>query len=77
MSRFLPETDPDRKLLWFASHMRTIPRRAIRCEIYGTISAAVDERAVTRIFTKVAPAASHSAIYAAKTVLQDRLDENL
>lgn len=74
MASFSPENDPDRRLVRFACVMSNIPRRALRCEIYGTVSAAVDTRAVTRIFGKVSPAASHSAIHAALVILQDRLD---
>ena len=75
MSSYIPESDADRKLLQFSGVMRRIPRSAVRCEIYGTVSAAVDQQAVKRIFYKVSPCASRDAIYAATLILQDRLDE--
>lgn len=74
MSAYEPEGDADRRLLAFVGRMRRIPRRALRCEIYGTVRAVLDDRAAARIFARVSPAASRDAIYAARIVLQDRLD---
>ncbi len=53
----------DQRLLNFAARMRHIPRLPLRCEIYGTVSAVLDERAACRVFAKIAPGASRSALY--------------
>lgn len=65
----------DDRVVFFAWNMRRIPRKAVRCEVYGTVSAAVDERHARNIFAKVAPAASADALSEALSVLQHRLDE--
>lgn len=73
MSRSEPATDEERRLLRFASAMHGIPRRAIRCDVYGTVSVVVDERHARNILRRVAPTAAPSAVYDALCVLQDRL----
>ena len=75
MSPPAAENHPDKSLIRFASTMRQIPRTSVRCEVYGTVRAVVDERHVRNIFRKVAPAASQDAIYTALAILSDRLDE--
>lgn len=65
----------DRNLLKFAKSMRRIPRKAQRCDVYGTVSAVVDKRHALAIFRKVAPCATGPALYDAMVILQDRLDE--
>lgn len=59
----------------FALRMRRIPRLAVRCEVYGTVSATVDRRHALNIFRKVISAEVTPAIaYEAMCVLQERLD---
>lgn len=75
-SKYEPTNEHERRLLRFAASMDHIPRKAIRCEIYGTVTAVVDASHARNIFRKVAPAAASQAIYAALSILQDRLDDN-
>jgi hypothetical protein len=71
------ESFQDRNLLKFAQSMRSIPRQALRCDLYGTISVVVDRRHVTAIFRKIAPCATRTALHDAMVILQDRLDESM
>ncbi len=60
----------------FALNMKKIPRKALRCEIYDTVSVVVDERHATNVLLKCGdPAATGSEIYRALIILQDRLEE--
>lgn len=54
--------------------MRDIPRKAVRCEIYGTITAAVDKTHAMNIIRKVVPGITKTDCYTALCILQDRLD---
>lgn len=63
------------KLESFALRMNRIPRQIQRCEIYGTISAVVDQAHAKNIFRKIDPLATQSEIYRAIVILQERLDE--
>jgi hypothetical protein len=58
----------------FAHNMRNIPRKPLRCEIYGTVTAVVDQKHAFNIIAKVLPGIRPSETYEAMTVLQDRLD---
>lgn len=75
-TKYEPSNAQEKNLLRFASTMSRIPRRALRCDLYGTVSAVVDERHALNIFRKLAPYASTSALNAACQILQDRLDES-
>lgn len=75
MAQMIPETKADRDLLSFAARMKSVPRRAQKCDIYDTVTAVVDERHARNIFRKIAPTASGPAIYTALAILSDRLDE--
>ena len=60
----------------FAGRMRQIPRKAVRCELYGTVHAVVDAKHVVNIFRKVVnPLVNPNIAYEAINILQDRLDE--
>ena len=75
MSKPRLDTDPNNsRAVKFAERMNRIPRRALRCEIYGTVSVALDERHAANIIRKVFPCATQSEIYAAMTVLHNRID---
>ena len=63
-----------RRAAEFAAVMRTIPRRALRCEIYGTIAATVDRAHALNILKKAIPGLRASETYDAMLGLQDRLD---
>ncbi len=58
----------------FAHTMRSVPRKALRCEIYGTVSAVVDRKHAFNILAKVFPGLTINEAYEALTILQDRLD---
>ncbi len=58
----------------FATRMHSIPRKALRCEIYGTVSAVVDQKHAFNILAKVLPGLRASETYDAMVILQDRLD---
>lgn len=63
------------KAVRFAEHMKRIPRKALRCPVYGTMHVVVDEPHAKNIILKHGdPAATASDIYDAMRVLQDRLD---
>ncbi len=64
-------------LVSFAWRMRTVPRKAQRCEIYGTVSAVVDRDHALNILRKAFPGYRIDAViaYRAFNVLQERLDE--
>ena len=64
------------KLDAFADRMNRIPRKVIRCEVYGTPRVVVDKRHATNIFLKVFPTATSVDIYDALNILQDRLDDD-
>lgn len=60
----------------FAGRMRAIPRKAVRCELYGTVRAVVDAKHVVNIFRKVInPSVNKNVAYEAINILQDRLDD--
>lgn len=69
-----PRSDMADKAVSFAYRMRSVPRRALRCEIYGTVTAAVDQRHAFNIMAKAIPGLRASETYDAMVVLQDRLD---
>lgn len=59
----------------FAQVMRRVPRRALRCDVYGTVSAVVDRAHALNILRKAIPGLRASETYDALVVLQSRLDE--
>jgi len=61
-------------LIRFATGMRRIPRKALRCEVYGTVSVVVDRAHAINIFRKLFPATNAQEHYIALMLLQDRLD---
>ena len=58
----------------FAYNMRVIPRKAIKCEIYGTVTATVDRAHALNILKKVIAGLRNSETYDAMVILQERLD---
>lgn len=63
------------KIADFAHRMGRIPRKAVCCEVYGTISVVVDRKHATNIFRKVfGHKATSAACCDALGILQDRLD---
>lgn len=59
----------------FALRLRRIPRKAVRCEIYGTVAAVVDRAHALNIFRKViSPLIDANIAYEALNTLQERLD---
>ena len=58
----------------FAHRMTRIPRKALRCEVYGTVSVVVDQGHAKNILRKVVPTATSADLYHALAILQDRLD---
>ncbi len=69
-----PRADMVDRAVAFATRMHSIPRKALRCEIYGTVTAVVDQRHAYNILAKVLPGLRTSETYDAMVVLQDRLD---
>lgn len=61
----------------FAWRMRQIPRKPLRCDVYGTVTATVDIDHALTIFRKVFPGyrIDKMVAYTALSVLQSRLDE--
>lgn len=72
-----PGRTPDEQVVAFAWRMRRIPRLAVRCVVYGTVSVAVDERHARNILRKVVPQASSEAVYDALCAMQERLDASV
>jgi hypothetical protein len=70
-----PATPADRSLLAFAERMRNIPHRPVRDDVYGDVTAVVDQKHARAIFRKVAPMATHDGVNAALQALQERLDD--
>ncbi len=65
------------KISDFAHNMRSVPRKVITCEVYGTKSAAVDQAHAMNVFRKVfGYQATATACYRALAVLADRLDDD-
>jgi hypothetical protein len=67
--------DTDSKAAKFAVRMRKIPRKVVRCDVYGTVAVAVDERHARNILRKVVPTATSSEVYVALMIMQERLDD--
>lgn len=59
----------------FAERMHRIPRKPLRCEIYGTVRVVVDQNHAKNVIKKVVPTATEQDLYEALHILQDRLDE--
>lgn len=59
----------------FAERMNRIPRKAVRCKLYGTISVVLDRKHARNIFRKVFPLATSEEILDALGVLEDRVYE--
>ncbi len=68
------DADPmDSKAARFAERMTKVPRRTIRCDIYGTMSVVLDERHAANIIRKVVPCATQAEVYAAMSILAERV----
>lgn len=63
------------KVMGFVSRMRRIPRKAQRCELYGTVKAVVDERRAKNIIRKMFPRVERGTLYEAMWAMQEALDE--
>ncbi len=65
------------ELQGFAYRMRSVPRKALRCEVYGTVTAVVDTDHALNIFRKVFPGyrVDKNVSYQALAILQNRLDD--
>lgn len=59
----------------FAMGMRRIPRKKVRCEIYGTVKFIVDEDRAKSIFLRAVPSATSGDIYESIWILQERIDD--
>ena len=62
------------KVADFCSRM-SVPRKALRCEVYGTVRAIVDKAHATNILKKVFPTITSKDLYHALSALQNRLDD--
>lgn len=64
------------KLVAFAYRMNKIPRKALKCDVYGTVHVIVDQAHAMNIFNKVmGRKVTKTEAYAALGVLQERLDD--
>ena len=59
----------NKKVFRFVQNMRKIPKKVLRCDVYGTSKIVVDERHAKNILRKVFPTISSSDLYHAVSLM--------